>query len=241
MANDLTFKTTPLSDEKVSIVIVHNDAPAHLNIALQSISANSLNNKYEVIVVDDASETQDAIDYLSELEKQDCKVVRNSKKLWWTKSANIGAKNADPDSRYFVFMHHDIVILSPAWLDFMINIAESQNSGLVGVSMSQYTCDDSSRKRLDVQFIDEWCMLVSKECWQDCGPFDERLEQVGAPFVFTLASNYFNYNPQCISNSLVYHYGVFKMTISDLERFNDKSRLIIPDIVNELNKKAIRE
>src|SRR3954469_13852250 len=112
--SDLSFPITPNSDELVSIIIVHRDKPAYLNIALQSIAVTSLNNNYEIIIVDNGSETQDALDFLEDLEQQDCKIVRVKENCWWAKAANMGAKAASKNSKYMIFLHHDIVVLNPA-------------------------------------------------------------------------------------------------------------------------------
>ncbi len=241
-SNALNVKMSNETDEKVSIIVVHNDKPAYLNICLQSISVASLNNNYEIIIVDNASKTQDARDFLDELSNQeDCKVIRNKENLWWSKAANIGAKAASPDSKYLIFLHHDVVILNPAWIDMLINVSESQASGLVGVSLSAYTMDDITGKKSSYQFIEEWCMLTTRECWQDCGPFNEKLEQVGAPFMYTLAATWNNHKPQMIRNSLVHHYGVFAMNISDLEQWNDQGMSKLPAFIRELQQRLNRE
>ena len=69
---ELTLKLNDPTDEKVSIVVVHRNKPANLNICLQSIAEVTLNSNYEIIVVDDASDDQDSKDFLADLEHQDC-------------------------------------------------------------------------------------------------------------------------------------------------------------------------
>ena len=240
-SSDLTLKLNDGTDEKVSIIVVHKDKPAHLNICLQSIAVTSLNNNYEIVIVDNGSETQDAKDFLDNLEQQDCVVVRNKENLWWSKAANQGAKAASKNSKYFLFLHHDIVIENPAWIDLLINVSESQDSGLVGVSMSAYSMDDVSGKKIKIDFVEEWCMLTTRECWNDCGPFNEKLEQVGAPFMYTMAAQWFNYKPQIIRNKLVHHYGVFALTVSKLEEFNEKAMSLIPTLIKDQQSRLKNE
>jgi glycosyltransferase involved in cell wall biosynthesis len=57
------------SDEQVSIIVVHKDTPEYLNICLQSIAVTSVNNNYEVIVVDNGSgdETQAYLDSIEQV------------------------------------------------------------------------------------------------------------------------------------------------------------------------------
>lgn len=238
--NNLTFKLNNPTDEKVSIVIVHRNKPDYLNMCLQSISAVTINSNYEIVIVDDASDTQDAKDFLDDLEQQECKLIRNSTRMCWSKSANIGARAADPKSKFIIFLHHDVVILNSGWIDMLISVAESQDSGAVGLSMSNYEMDDVNGKKIPIEFIEEWCLLVSRNCWNDCGPFEEKLEQVGAPFMFTIIAQYRNYKPQIVRNALVHHYSVFAMDINDLEKYNEKASSILPNLIKAQQERLCR-
>ena len=86
--------------DSVSIVIVHKDKPEYLNIALQSIAVNSINNNYEIVVVDNASGA-DTQTFLDDLEK-DVKVVRSDKNLYFSAAANLGFRHADKNSKYII-------------------------------------------------------------------------------------------------------------------------------------------
>jgi GT2 family glycosyltransferase len=85
--------------DSVSIVIVHKDKPEYLNIALQSIAVNSINNNYEIVVVDNASGA-DTQTFLDDLEK-DVKVVRSDKNLYFSAAANLGFRHADKNSKCY--------------------------------------------------------------------------------------------------------------------------------------------
>lgn len=237
---DLTLNMLPdSSDEQVSIIVVHKDRPEYLNICLQSIVVTSLNNNYEIIVVDNASTLKDAVDFLDDLQEQgECKVIRNKENLWWSKAANIGAKAANKRSKYLLFMHADVVVLNPAWIDLLINVSESQDAGLVGVSMHSYYMD---KQKID--FIEEWCMLVTRECWADCGPFSEELPLIGAPFLFTMAAQMADHKPQIVRNTLVHHYAIFGLDINDFEKFSERAMVQIPTAMRSLQtnvKKRVR-
>ena len=135
---ELTISLNDGSDEQVSIIIVHKDRPEYLNICLQSIVVCTMANNYEIIVVDNGS-GQDSLDYLNDLEESgDIKVVRNQKNLWWSEACNKGVAVAEKTSKYFVFMHCDVVVTNNCWLDLLINVAESQSSGLVGIDVQSY-------------------------------------------------------------------------------------------------------
>lgn len=222
------------AEEQVSIIIVHKDTPEYLNICLQSVSVATLNNNYEIVVVDNASTSTDSLDFLDDLDKQShCKVIRNKENLWWSKAANIGAKAALKSAKYLIFMHSDVVVLNPAWIDLLVNVSESQDSGLVGVSMQSYVMDKQK-----VDFIEEWCMLVTRECWQDCGPFIEELPLVGAPFMFTMAAQLADHKPQVIRNQIVYHYGVFGIDYNDFEVLSESALAMIPGQLRNIQNKV---
>jgi GT2 family glycosyltransferase len=224
---DLVMKLHDGSQEQVSIIVVHRDRPEYLNICLQSIAILSLNNNYEIIVVDNGS-GQDTQDFLSEIEGE-VKVIRNKKNLYWSEAANKGAAAANPDSKYLVFLHCDVVILNPAWLDLLINVSLSTDTGLVGLDMQSYYLQNQK-----IDFVREWCMLVSRECWKKAGPFDERLPQIGPAFIFTMKSQRVGQKPQVMKNPIAHHYGIFALDISEHERLVEQAMANIPKILREI-------
>lgn len=214
------------SEEQVSIIVVHKDRPEYLNICLQSIAVTSVNNNYEVIVSDNNS-GQDTQDFLDDI-KDEVVVVKNKENLYWSGAANKGVEKANKDSKYLIFLHSDVVITNPAWIDLLINVSESSNSGLVGLELQSYYLQNQK-----VDFIQEWCMLVTRECWDKVGPFEERLPQVGAPFIFTVEAQSKGFKPQIMKNIIAHHYRIFSLDINDYERIIEKAMVTIPQIVRE--------
>src|SRR5271170_170917 len=103
---EITLDLHDGSEEQVSIIVVYNDRPdgksmSYLNICLQSIAVASYNNNYEIIVVDNGSgkESQDFLDDI----KDEVKIVRNDRNLYWSAAANRGVAAADKNSKYFIF------------------------------------------------------------------------------------------------------------------------------------------
>ena len=160
---DLSIDLHDGTDEQISIVVVHKDRPAHLNICLQSIAVTSFNNNYELIVVDNASEAEGQ-GFLDDVESE-VKVIRNEKNLYWSEAANKGAEAADKKSKYLIFMHCDVVILNPSWLDLLVNVCESQKCGMVGVQMQSYFMQ---QRKID--FVRNWLTMFTRECWDAVGP-----------------------------------------------------------------------
>lgn len=190
------------SNEKISIIVVHHNKPEYLNLCLQSLHIMSNLNNYEVIVVDNNSnkETQD---YLDVLEKQDIKVLRLKENMYWSAAANKAVTLADPNSKYLLFLHDDVVILNQAWMDILVNAANGRNSGLVGIEMGEYFLSINNQR---IMYPKEWCLLITRDCWNDAGPWNENLPLVGAAFILSIIAQKKGYNPIAIANSLIHHY-----------------------------------
>lgn len=223
---ELNINLQSNSEEQVSIIIVHKDKPEYLNICLQSIAVTSINNNYEIIVSDNNS-GQDSQNFLDDI-KDEVTVIKNKENLYWACAANKGAQKANKNSKYLIFLHCDVVITNPAWIDTLINVSESSNSGLVGLELQSYYMQNQK-----VDFIQEWCMLVTRECWEKIGPFDERLPQIGAPFIFTIEATSKGFKPQLMKNIIAHHYRIFSLDINEYERLVEKSMVTIPQIVRE--------
>ncbi len=107
--------------EKTSIIIVHQNEHEHLSILLQSIKVCSINNDYEIIIVDNNSNSDETLEYLKYIEKEkDISVIRNVENKSYSRSLMIGSEHVTDDSEYLIFSHSDNVVLSRNWLDFLI-------------------------------------------------------------------------------------------------------------------------
>ena len=218
------------TNEQVSIIVIHHERPEFLNICLQSIHAMSNLNNYEVIVVDNAS-GQETQEYLDVLQDEGIKVVRNSKNEYWAKACNQGVAVADPHSRYFVFLHADTVVLDPAWLDVLVNISEARGAGLVGTQLGSYYI-----QKQKVDFVQEWCMLISRQCWNDIGPWPEDLPLVGMSFIMTLRAQVKGHQPQATGNNIVHHYKAFCMDPSEFERMSEQAMGVVGKLMAKAQK-----
>lgn len=229
---ELNIPLNESTDDHISIIIVHKDRPEYLNICLQSISVTSFNNNYEIIVVDNNSgkESQDFLEDISE----EVKVVKNDTNLYWSAACNKGVEEADKNSKYFVFLHCDIVVLNPAWLDLLINVSEAQSSGLVGIDTQSYML--GSQK---VDFLQDYIMLFTRDAWDDIGPWPEDLPMIGHSFVMTMRAQSKGYKPQIMKNPIVHHYKIFSLDINDFERMTEQAMSKIPKLVSDIRSQEI--
>jgi GT2 family glycosyltransferase len=218
--------------EQVSIIIVHKDRPEYLNICLQSVAVTSYNNNYEIIVVDNHS-GKDSQAFLDDIEGE-VKLVRNDKNLYWSAACNKGVQKADKNSKYFIFLHSDVVITNPAWIDLLINVSESKGAGMVGIDTQSYMM--GSQK---VEFIQEYMMLMTRECFKDIGPWPEQLPLVGNSFVMTLRAQSKGHSPQIMRNPVCHHYKIFGIDINEYERLTEQAMVTIPKLLSDVNSRPI--
>jgi hypothetical protein len=171
-------------------------------------------------------------EFLDEI-KDDVKIVRNKENLYWAAAANKGAELADKKSKYILFLHCDVVVLHPNWLDILINVAESKRSGLVGIDMNAYMMD--GRK---VEFIQEWCMLVSRECWKEAGPFNTKLPVAGHAFILTMNAQRKGFQPQCFRQPLCHHYHIMTQPVNEFERMAEEASVLLPTLIRDIQSIA---
>ncbi len=228
---DLTINLHDGSEESVSIIIVHKDRPEYLNILIQSIAVTSMNNNYEIIVSDNAS-GKESQEFLDVLEKEGIKIIRNDKNLYWSEAANKAAKLANKHSKYLIFLHCDVVVLSSGWMDLLINISEANKSGYVGTELGSYYLQSQK-----VDYIQEWCLLMTRECWEDCkrligsNGFPEELPQIGHSFIMSLAANKAGHSPKAVKNTICHHYRIFSLDINEYEKLTEQAMVMIPKLI----------
>lgn len=221
------------SNEQITIIIVHKDRPHYLNICLQSIGVASINYNYEVVVVDNNS-GRDSQELLDEI-KDEVKLIRNDKNIYWGPAANKGVQAADRGSKYFVFLHCDTVVLSPGWLDLMINVTESMpTAGIVGTELQSYFIQNQK-----IDFVQEWCMLMTRECWNDIGPFPESLPQIGTAFITTQKAQKKGYKPQVLRNPICHHYRDFSLNLNEYEVLVEKMMTELPKLMREIQTVSV--
>lgn len=226
----LDLKNT--TNDAVSIVVIHKDKPEYLNLCLQSIVVCSSNNNYELVVVDNGSgtETQKFLDEI----QSDVKIVRNTKNLYWSAGSNAGFKATDNKTKYVIFMHSDVVVLNPSWIDLLINVCEANNAGMVGIETSNCLINN---QRID--FIQEWCVLFTRECLERIGPWPEELPMIGHTFIMTLKSQIKGFKPQIMKNNIAHHYKVFGVDINDWEKMQEEASTVLPKVYQNSQSRTV--
>jgi len=229
---ELVLNLQDSTEDSISIIVIHKDRPEYLNICLQSIAVNSLNNSYEIIVVDNnsGSETQDFLEDI----KDDVKVVKNNKNLYWSAACNLGVQAANPASKYFIFMHSDVVVLNPSWMDLLVNVSEANGSGMVGLELANYIINNQK-----IEFISEWCLLMTRKGFEKIGPWNEQLPMIGHSFIMTIKAQVNGLKPQIMKNNLVHHYKIFGVDVNDYQVMTAEASALLPKIYQQCQSRNV--
>jgi hypothetical protein len=76
-------------------------------------------------------------------------------------------------------------------------------------------------------------MLMTRQCWNDIGPWPEELPFVGMSFIMTLRAQLKGHQPQATGNSLVHHYKAFSMDPSEYERMSEQAMGIVGRLMQQ--------
>jgi hypothetical protein len=131
-------------------------------------------------------------------------------------------------------MHCDTVILNPSWIDLMINVCESNNSGMVGIESG--TCKLFNQ---NVPFVQEWCVLFSKEALERIGGWPEELPMIGHSFIMTLKTQVRGYKPQVMQNNIAHHYKIFSIDINEYEKLEQDSHNMLPMVYQKAQSRSV--
>lgn len=123
-----------ISDYKlVSIIIPTRDLGEVLDQCLKSIFEKTVYPNYEVVLIDNGSEEQKTLDIISKWEQQEPKRFRSYRydiPFNYSKINNYAVKQAKGD--YLLFLNNDIEVITPDWIDAMVEQAQRSSIGAVG-------------------------------------------------------------------------------------------------------------
>ncbi len=125
------FEGTP----KVSIIIPNKDEKETLKTCIESILEKTTYENYEIVIVENNSQTEEIESYYQELEKNPkIKIVRYEEKGFnYSKIINLGVKNSSGE--YIVQLNNDTEIETRDWLEDMLGFCAREDVGAVGVKL----------------------------------------------------------------------------------------------------------
>lgn len=120
---------------KVSIVIPNKDQKKTLQTCINSILKKTTYNNYEIVIVENNSETEEIFEYYKELEQNEkIKVIKYEEKGFnYSKIINLGVKNSDGE--FIVQLNNDTEIETEDWLEDMLGFASREDVGAVGCKL----------------------------------------------------------------------------------------------------------
>ena len=188
-------------EPKISIIIPNKDHAEDLKKCVDSIREKTAYPAYEILVVDNGSETKAVKELYAELKKDPgIRVTEYNEKFNFSAVCNRGA--AETDGEYILLLNNDTEVISPDWLEQMLTYAQRPDVGAVGAML--YYPDDTvqhggvvpgtvaatehyhwHRKRgeagelnrmclpQEMMAVTGACLLVRRNAWAKLGGLDE--------------------------------------------------------------------
>ena len=123
------------NNPKVSIIIPNKDGKETLEVCINSILEKSTYNNYEIVIVENNSETEEIFKYYEELEKNEkIRIVKYPNKGFnYSAIINCGVKNSEGE--FVVQLNNDTEVLTENWLELLIGFAQRKDVGAVGAKL----------------------------------------------------------------------------------------------------------
>mgnify|MGYP002715346214 CR=1 FL=1 len=123
-----------IGNPKISIVIANRDHEADLRRCITSIIEKSTYENYEIIIVENNSETKEILDYYQELmENEKVKILKFNGQFNYSAVNNLGADAAEGD--YILLLNNDTEVITVNWLEEMLMYAQREDVGAVGAKL----------------------------------------------------------------------------------------------------------
>lgn len=120
---------------KVSIIIPNKDEKETLEKCLNAILQKTTYNNYEIIIVENNSETDEIFEYYKELEKNKKINVVTYKGNGFNYSALINLGVEHSSGEFILQLNNDVEIESKDWLEDMLGFCSREDVGAVGIKL----------------------------------------------------------------------------------------------------------
>lgn len=123
------IKSQPL----ISIIIPFKDKPELLKVCIESILEKSSYPHYEIIGISNNSEESDTFNEMKRLRALDSRVTFHEHNVPFNFSEiNNFAVRTHANGEHILMLNNDIEILSPAWLESLLEFSQRDDVGVVG-------------------------------------------------------------------------------------------------------------
>ncbi len=133
--NNLRISVPP-SQPLVSIIIPTKDQAGRLKVAVESLIRLTEYKNYEIIILDNNSETPEFFALIEEWKVKQAKLIKCIEAKFpfnFSKLMNLGAANARGE--YLLLLNNDVEIIEPNWLREMLGYAALPFSGAAGAKL----------------------------------------------------------------------------------------------------------
>lgn len=189
----------------ISIVIPNKDHIEDLKRCITSIRERSTYDNYEIIIVENNSESEEIFDYYRSIECDNIRIVRYEGRFNYSKICNLGVANAKGE--YILLLNNDVQVITVNWLEEMLMYAQRSDVGAVGAKLyyanktiqhagvviglgahrtAGHTHYGQSRENLgymgrlcyaqDVSAVTGACLMVKRSLYEKVGGLDESFE-----------------------------------------------------------------
>ena len=128
-----------IGDPMISIVIPNKDHAADLKRCITSILEKSTYENYEIVIVENGSETKEIFDYYTSLKEYDnIRVVTYEKPeeqngFNYSAVNNFGAKQTKGD--YILLLNNDTEVITVNWMEELLMYAQREDVGAAGAKL----------------------------------------------------------------------------------------------------------
>jgi GT2 family glycosyltransferase len=120
-----------IDNPKVSIIILNKDNDMILRQCIESILVKTTYSNFDIIIVENNSTDENIFNYYEELSSDKrIKIKIWNQKFNFSAACNYGAE--DCDSPYLLFLNNDTTVISPDWLERMLEHLQNESVGIVG-------------------------------------------------------------------------------------------------------------
>ena len=125
----------------ISVIIPNKDHTDDLELCLFSMTRKSTYRNYEILIVENNSEKEETFEYYKKLPDR----YPKARVLTWEKEFNYSAINnfaaKEAKGEYLLFLNNDVEILTPDWMEEMLQNCQQENVAAVGAKL--YYPDDT--------------------------------------------------------------------------------------------------
>lgn len=125
----------------ISVIIPNKDHTDDLELCLFSMTRKSTYRNYEILIVENNSEKEETFEYYRKLPDRypKARVLTWEKEFNYSTINNFAAKEAKGE--YLLFLNNDVEILTPDWMEEMLQNCQQENVAAVGAKL--YYPDDT--------------------------------------------------------------------------------------------------